>query len=402
VNAVSLTPGEVGNGFTFGTDGYIEMAATPTLANQQFTWLAWVKPNGPGPNNDAAGSIIIAQAVTGYYNNVALQWSALNNNFLFIFGSDTTELINSPSIFPAGTYYLVSGTYDGSTFQLMVNGQPQGSYSETKTVTYSSNPWMFGSGEPDFISEGYARTWNGVIDEVQAYSLALSQSEIQAIYNAGTGGVCKGLTSPTIFGLTFPRQAVGTTSPPQTVTAINSFPLPVTVYSVVPTGDFHQTNNCPVSPSTLAPGASCNVNVTFSPTADGKRTGELTFNDSAPASNLVFTLTGAATDVSLQPADLEYGTRTTGVTTPPKTVTVKNVGSTTIRFTGSGILIGGADPTAFVISATTCGATLAARASCTVSVEFKPTATGTSRATLEFNDDGGSSPQTVSLTGQAG
>lgn len=401
VTAVTLVPGEVGNGFSFGNDGYIEIAATPTLANQQFTWLAWVKPEGPGPNNDAAGSVIVAQSVTGYYNNVSLQWSALNSNFLFIFGADNTELINSPSTFPAGSYYLVSGTYDGSTFQLMVNGQPQGSYAETKTVTYSSNPWMIGSTEPDFISEGYPRTWNGVIDEVQAYDRALSQSEIQAIYSAASGGVCKGLTS-TSLGLTFPRQPVGTTSAPQTVTATNSFPLPVTVYSVVPTAEFAETNTCPVSPSTLAPGASCNVNVTFTPTSDGKQTGALTFNDSAPASNLIFTLTGAATDITLTPPELEFGTRTVGVTTPPKSLTVKNVGTAKVKFTGSGIVIGGADPANFIVSSTTCGATLAAGASCTVSVEFEPTVQGTAKATLEFNDDGGSSPQTVTLIGQAG
>ena len=53
----------------------------------------------------------------------------------------------------------------------------------------------------------------------------------------------------------------------------------------------------------------------------------------------------------------------------------------------------------FLISAGTCGPSLAAGATCTVSVEFDPTATGARSAQLQFNDDGGGSPQAVTLTG---
>jgi hypothetical protein len=38
-------------------------------------------------------------------------------------------------------------------------------------------------------------------------------------------------------------------------------------------------------------------------------------------------------------------------------------------------------------------------ASCTISIRFKPTATGLRSATLDVNDDGGGSPQTVALYG---
>ena len=48
---------------------------------------------------------------------------------------------------------------------------------------------------------------------------------------------------------------------------------------------------------------------------------------------------------------------------------------------------------------TTCGASLGASASCTVSVTFKPTATGTRTASVLFSDDGGASPQAVTLSG---
>src|SRR5271165_372734 len=59
VSAVTLVPAEVLDGFSFGTGGYIDILDSPTLDNQTFTWDAWVMPNGPGPNNDAYGNIII-------------------------------------------------------------------------------------------------------------------------------------------------------------------------------------------------------------------------------------------------------------------------------------------------------------------------------------------------------
>jgi len=397
VNAVTLVPGEVKDGFTFGAEGYIEIPASASLANQIFTWTVWAMPAGPGPNNDSYGSVVFQQNFD-QNDGFSLWWRATDGRFLFAAGNIYADLITSSGTFPAGEFYFVSMTYDGKTFQLFVNGILQGSYSAATTVPYSTtNPWMIGSTQPSFFPV-YPRTWNGIIDEVQAYNVALSQSQIQAIYNAGSAGVCKGLTfSPT--SLKFSRQTIGTTSPSKTVTATNSFPLPVTIKKVSTSGDFAPTNTCPVPPAQLAPEATCTASVTFTPTATGTRTGKLTFIDSAPISPQKVNLTGSATDISLSPSRLNFGSHTVGTTSRAKTVTVTNDGSVTVNFTGSGIVIAGTDPTDYVISANTCGTSLGAGASCTVSVEFKPMATGTRDATLQFNDDGGESPQTVALTG---
>ena len=152
-------------------------------------------------------------------------------------------------------------------------------------------------------------------------------------------------------------------------------------------------------PAQLAPGATCTASVTFTPTATGTRTGKLTFKNSAPISPQRVNLTGSATDISLSPSRLNFGSRKVGTTSRAKTVTVTNEGSVTVNFTGSGIVITGTDPADYVISANTCGPSIAAGGTCTVSVEFGPMATGTRSATLQFNDDGGESPQSVALTG---
>ena len=183
------------------------------------------------------------------------------------------------------------------------------------------------------------------------------------------------------------------------MTATNAFPLPVTIEKVTTSGDFAQTNTCPVPPAQLAAGANCTESVSFTPTAPGARTGRLTVGDSAPASPQVVHLTGSATDISLSVSQLNFGSHTVGTTSKAKVVTVTNDGTVTVNFTGSGIVIAGTDPADFIISANTCGPSIAAGATCTVSVEFVPMATGSRSATLQFNDDGGESPQTVALNG---
>jgi hypothetical protein len=73
-------------------------------------------------------------------------------------------------------------------------------------------------------------------------------------------------------GLVFGNQVVGTVSPSQTV-SITSTGTGAAIITVAASGDFMPTNNCPAS---LAPGATCTVAVSFSPTAVDTRTGSLT------------------------------------------------------------------------------------------------------------------------------
>lgn len=190
-SGVSLVPAEVLDGFMLGKNGYLQVAPSQSLANQNFTWAAWVKPMGPGPNPDVLGSSLMIQDIDDYDLSVALFWTAMGNKFVFVFGNYTTEVINSTDSFPAGSFYFVAGTFDGTTFRLYVNGVLEGSKSDPKTIQYSTNPWTFASSGQLGISLDYPRTLNGILDEVQAFNRPLSQSELQAIYNAGTAGECK-------------------------------------------------------------------------------------------------------------------------------------------------------------------------------------------------------------------
>ena len=194
-------------------------------------------------------------------------------------------------------------------------------------------------------------------------------------------------------GLTFLTQVVGTTSAAQTATLTNTGSVSLTITSIQITGDFAQTNNCG---SSLAGGAKCTINVTFTPTAMGSRTGTLSVNDNATPSPQTVSLSGSGTIVSLSPSTLSFGNVSVGISSAPQTITLTNVSASTLKVTG--VSITGTNAGDFS-QTNTCGSSVAAKASCTITVTFKPTATGSRRATLNVSDNGGASPQTIALSG---
>src|SRR5437588_12679145 len=73
----------------------------------------------------------------------------------------------------------------------------------------------------------------------------------------------------------------------------------LTINSFAASGDFAATstgaNACPMSPATLAAGGNCTINVTFTPTALGARTGTLLLADNAAGSPQTVALSGNGT-----------------------------------------------------------------------------------------------------------
>jgi hypothetical protein len=107
----------------------------------------------------------------------------------------------------------------------------------------------------------------------------------------------------------------------------------------------------------------------------------------------------AGPTVTLTPTPLTFASTKVGSTSAAQTATLKNTStSAALTITSGGITITGTDASSF-IKTTTCGSSLAAGASCTISVSFKPAATGTLTATLSVADNATGSPQKVSLTG---
>jgi hypothetical protein len=85
-----------------------------------------------------------------------------------------------------------------------------------------------------------------------------------------------------------------------------------------------------------------------------------------------------------------------GTPSAPKVFTLSNNQSTALTI--SGITITGANGGDFT-ETDTCGGSVAAKGTCSISVTFTPSALGTRSATLNVADNASNSPQVVPLTG---
>ncbi|HEV2349798.1 MAG TPA: choice-of-anchor D domain-containing protein [Terriglobia bacterium] len=216
----------------------------------------------------------------------------------------------------------------------------------------------------------------------------------QIIAVSGVGG--PSALSPAF--LDFPPQAVGTTSQSQTVGLFNNGKVPLTISAIMAgTADFTvQNDSCPISSSTLAVGLSCSVVVSFVPTATGPRKSSLVITDDATYRPHTVTLTGVGMAASLTPPSLTFPSQSVGVAGAPQVIKLANLGSATLNIWEVAFL--GTNASDFSRTST-CGSTLAAGNSCTISVTFTPAATGARTASLVVSDDGGGSPQSVLLAG---
>src|SRR6266481_3348204 len=196
--------------------------------------------------------------------------------------------------------------------------------------------------------------------------------------------------------LTFANQDIGTSSNSQPVTITNFGGSTLNFSGISASGDFAETNNCPNS---LVAGASCTANVSYTPTVTGPEAGLLTLTDESGnlGASQAVTLAGTGTlprHLSLSPTTLNFCCYTIG-DNPSQTVTVTNTSGAAVRI--AGIAMSG-DPS--FAQGTTCGAILAAGATCTVTVSFNPVAYGTFTSTLIVTESSGAQ-ETVSVSGTA-
>jgi hypothetical protein len=96
--------------------------------------------------------------------------------------------------------------------------------------------------------------------------------------------------------------------------------------------------------------------------------------------------------LTASPSSVSFGSQTVGSTSAAQSVTVSNPGSAAVSMASVGV-------TGPFSETNNCGTSLAAGASCAVSVKFAPTASGSASGTLSVNSSAPSSPLTVALSG---
>ena len=176
--------------------------------------------------------------------------------------------------------------------------------------------------------------------------------------------------SPASLG--FPNVATGQASAALPITITNTGSIPLVVASVAVTGAFSETDNC--QGVSVAVGAGCTIEVIFSPTATGALTGTLALTANISGGPVTVALSGTGVlpaALSVLPGSLSFGSIVVGQSAAVQNLTVANTGGASLAL--SAISMSGSG---FLLTSNSCGATLAAQSSCTLSVVFTPTASG--------------------------
>src|SRR5207248_2271066 len=205
--------------------------------------------------------------------------------------------------------------------------------------------------------------------------------------------------------LDFGNQLLATTSAPMTVTLTNTGTAALTINSFAASGDFAATSTgasaCLTSPATLAAGANCSINVTFTPTTSGARTGTLSVTDNAGGSPQTVALSGNGTApaVGLAPTRLDFGNHPLATISASVTVTLTNTGTAALTITS---FAPSGDFAASSTGASACPTTPPIPSTTlyrSINVTFTPTASSIRTGTLLVTDNASGSPQTVALSG---
>ncbi len=202
-SSVSFATGAVGQAFSFdGATGYVEKFSPDSSLNvrtRSWTISAWLQSSYSG----TATQDIVSRYECGWVASCGDPNSALYELFLDGATGKAVFSIRDSSSHEAGVagttnlrdgaWHLVTAALNRATTQISiyVDGTLQNS-ADASTVADIND-----SGSPLEIGRRFRQGWaspisyfNGLIDEAQIYSRALSATEIQGIYNAGLSGLC--------------------------------------------------------------------------------------------------------------------------------------------------------------------------------------------------------------------
>jgi len=324
----------------------------------------------------------------------------------------TVEGIPEPA---ANVRVLYRSTDGGAHWQTLVSNLPMSPANslavdpqDANTVYIATDSGVFSTRQIGNCTSGPANCWSAygtglplapVIQLSAAPSTASLNVLAAATYGRGvwqiplwTAGMQLTTAEVSATSLTFPNQTFGVASSAQTITVTNTGGIGLVVTAITASGDFSETDDC--QSGTVGSGANCTIQVAFTPTQAGSRTGQLTISGNVADGEILVGLSGTGANpppVMVSPASVNFGQVEVGSTSSSLQVTVQNAGSAAVPVTSLTI------NTPFVLSGNACGSSIAANSDCQLLLEFSPTQAGPATGTLTLVDSAGT--QTVGLSG---
>jgi uncharacterized repeat protein (TIGR01451 family) len=201
VNGPMPTPGKVAGALCFdGVNDYVRVPNHPELnvGTGSFTLDVWVRTNWKGPTPGNVVVIVDKRGPAGYslylYNS---QFTAgktvpglqVNNGSSF----ENHNAVNAPNV-ADGQWHHIAAVADVGSKRIRIYVDGALVYDQPSNILGQNldnqSSFYIGRRDPSLgPGPGY---FPGCLDELELFKRALSDSEIQAIYKAGSAGKCKG------------------------------------------------------------------------------------------------------------------------------------------------------------------------------------------------------------------
>ncbi len=342
-------------------------------------------------NSNGFFSQVNTVSLTGLGSAISLTGSPLN------FGNQlvkTTSAAKSVTVKNSGTNAITMGTItltDATDYKITANTCP------------ASGATLAG-GASCSISVTFGPTSTGA----KRGAIVIKDSDPSSPQLAGLSGTGISNVSLSPASITFATTGVGGTSASSKITLTNNTGVSITLGNpaLTVTGPFAITPATTTCTNSLvvASTGTCVITVSFKPKVVGFVQGSLSVSDSDVTSPQAVALQGYGTGVRFSVPSINFGTVTRG-TQVSSTVTITNVGTTNVFFTGAEISgTNSADFSDNYGDNAPCNNTsanpLKPGGTCVVTVYFDPSIVGTENASYKVFDNSIGSPQTLLLTGK--
>lgn len=186
ITGATWTSGQIGGALEFdGANDYVDCGDSSSLEPNSFTISAWIKPG----NVSASSSQVIAGSLgcepvadCGYGYALRLRPNGKASLIIEPWGCGNANPLESTTTLEVGQWYLVTGTYEGTTATIYLNGEPENS-GERILDSYYPN-FYIGACYSEYHEE-FIQYFDGLIDDVRLYDRVLSAGEIEQLYLDG-------------------------------------------------------------------------------------------------------------------------------------------------------------------------------------------------------------------------
>ncbi len=174
IGSPTKTVGKIGQGLQFdGSSQYID-AGTPVMPTSAFTLSGWIYPT--------SYASVQGQIISKGYDGSNTQWELILLNSgkaqIDTYVSPTQKGVTSNATIPLNKWTYLTGSFDGTTWRIYVNGTLDSSNVQSAPVATSAKLEI---GAADIIGSP-GQYFPGKIDDARIYNRALSNTEIKQLY----------------------------------------------------------------------------------------------------------------------------------------------------------------------------------------------------------------------------